>query len=41
MCAIKLLIRDLPRFSKQTLNTMNLTLRSAFVLSHKFGYVVL
>ena len=40
-CGVKLLVKPLSRFFLEALRAMSLPLRTAFIVSHKFGYVVL
>jgi hypothetical protein len=39
-CAVKLLVYALSRLFLEALRAMNFPLRNAFIVSHKFGYVV-
>ena len=39
-CAVKLLVYTLYTFFLESLRVMNFPLRNAFIVSHKFGYVV-
>jgi hypothetical protein len=39
-CAVKLLVYALSSFSLEALRAMSFPLRTAFIMSHKFGYVM-